>query len=79
MRNRREIQRKKLTIREKLELLKEIERRNEQRRKAFAEKERRDEQARKEFAEKERRNRRLLDLYVKDIITKEEFEEKIKR
>lgn len=38
MKKRREIQRKKMTIREKLELLKEIERRNEQRRKDFKKK-----------------------------------------
>ena len=35
MNKRREIKRKKMTMREKLELLKEIERRNEQRRKEF--------------------------------------------
>ena len=35
MNKRREIRKKKMTMREKLELLKEIERRNEQRRKEF--------------------------------------------
>lgn len=54
-----------MTIREKLELLKAIDRRNQQRR--------------KEFAEKENRNRRLFELYMKDLITKEEFEERIKK
>jgi len=38
MKKHREIHRKKMTIREKLELLKEIERRNQQRRKEFKKK-----------------------------------------
>lgn len=38
MKKHREIQRKKMTIREKLERLKEIERRNQQRREEFKKK-----------------------------------------
>lgn len=55
---------KPFTAREKLELMKQMEERNEQRRKAFAEKKRRDE--------------RLLDMYLEGHITKEELYKRIK-
>lgn len=55
---------KHFTTREKLELMKQIEERNEERRKKFAEKKRRDEM--------------LLDLYLDGTITKEELYRRIK-
>lgn len=55
---------KHFTAREKLEMMKQVEERNEQRRKAFAEKKRRDE--------------RLLDMYLDGDITKEELYKRIK-
>ena len=55
---------KHFTAREKLELMKQMEARNEERRKKFAEKKRRDEM--------------LLDLYLEGSITKEELYRKIK-
>ena len=55
---------KHFTAREKLELMKQMEARNEERRKKFAEKKRRDE--------------RLLDLYLEGHITKEELYRRIK-
>lgn len=55
---------KHFTAREKLELMKQIEARNEERRKKFAEKKRRDEM--------------LLDLYLEGSITKEELYRRIK-
>ena len=54
---------KHMTTREKLELMKQIEERNEQRRKDFAEKKERDEQ--------------LLDMYLEGEITKEELYKRI--
>lgn len=55
---------KRMSIREKLELMKQMEERNEQRR--------------KEFAEKKAREERLLDLYLEGRITKEELYKRIK-
>ena len=55
---------KHFTAREKLELMKQIEARNEERRKKFAEKKARDE--------------RLLDMYLEGQITKEELNRRIK-
>lgn len=55
---------KHMTTREKLELMKQIEERNEQRRAAYAAKKKRDE--------------KLLDLYLDGRITKEELYRKIK-
>lgn len=55
---------KHFTAREKLELMKEIEERNEQRR--------------KEFAAKKKRDEKLLDLYLEGKIDKEELYRKIK-
>lgn len=55
---------KHFTAREKLELKKQAEARNEERRKKFAEKKRRDEM--------------LLDLYLDGSITKEELYKRIK-
>lgn len=55
---------KHFTAREKLELMKQMEARNEERRKKFAEKKRRDEM--------------LLDLYLEGSITKEELYRRIK-
>ena len=57
---------KKMTIREKLELMKEIAQRNRERRQEFLEKEKRD------------RNKKLFDLYVNGMISREEFERKFK-
>lgn len=51
--------RTKMSIREKLELMKEIARRNEQRR--------------KEFAKKQARNEKVLELYERGEISKEQF------
>ena len=58
--------RKKLTITEKLKLMKEMDRRNEERRKAFVEQ------------EKKAREEKLIDLYLDGRITKEQFEKRIK-
>ena len=54
---------KHMTTREKLELMKQIEERNEQRR--------------KEFAAKKERDERLLDMYLEGEITKEELDKRI--
>lgn len=54
----------KMTTREKLELMKEIDQRNEQRR--------------KEFVEKKKRDEKLLDMYLDGKITKEELYKRIK-
>ncbi|MDD6142750.1 MAG: hypothetical protein PUD16_04535 [bacterium] len=54
----------KMTTREKLELMKEIDQRNEQRR--------------KEFVEKKTRDEKLLDKYLDGEITKEELYKRIK-
>lgn len=55
---------KHFTAREKLEMMKQVEERNEQRR--------------KEFAEKKRRDERLLDMYLDGHIKKEELYKRIK-
>ena len=60
---------KHMTIREKLELQKQIKERNEQRMKEFAEQE----TAKKAYNEK------LVDLYVEGRITDEQFRARIKR
>ena len=57
---------KRMTTREKLDLMKQMEERNEQRRKDFAEQ------------EKKAREEKLLDLYLDGSITKEELYRKIK-
>ena len=58
---------KKMTIREKLELMKEIAQRNRERRQEFLEKEKRE------------RNEKLFDLYVKGMISREVFERRYKK
>lgn len=58
------MEKKHFTTREKLELMKRIEARNEQRR--------------KEFAEKKRRDEKLLDMCLEGKIEKEELYRKIK-
>lgn len=58
---------KKMTIREKLELMKEIAQRNKERRQAFLEK------------EKQERNEKLFDMYVNGMISREEFEHRYKK
>lgn len=55
---------KHFTAREKLELMKQIEERNEQRR--------------AEFAAKKKRDEKLLDLYLEGKIDKEELYRRIK-
>ena len=55
---------KHFSAREKLEMMKQIEERNEQRR--------------KEFAEKKARDERLLDAYLDGHIEKEELYKRIK-
>lgn len=55
---------KHMTTREKLELMKDIDQRNEQRR--------------KEFVEKKKRDEKLLDMYLEGHITKEELYKRIK-
>lgn len=60
---------KHMTTREKLELMKQIEERNEQRRKEFAEQE----------AAKKAHNERLLDMYIEGRITKEQLYARIKK
>ena len=54
---------KHMTTREKLELMKQIEERNEQRR--------------KDFAEKKKRNERLIDMYLDGEIAKAELYKRI--
>lgn len=54
---------KHMTTREKLELMRQIEGRNEQRR--------------KEYAAKKEREERLLDMYLEGEITKEELFKRI--
>jgi len=58
---------KKMTIREKLELMKEIAQRNRERRQEFLEKEKRE------------RNEKLFDLYVNGMISREDFERRYKK
>lgn len=55
-----------MSIREKLELMKEIAQRNEERRQEFLEQ------------KKQERNEKLFDLYVNGMISREEFERKYK-
>ena len=55
---------KHMTTHEKLELMKDIDQRNEQRR--------------KEFVEKKKRDEKLLDMYLDGEITKEELYKRIK-
>lgn len=57
---------KRMTTREKLYLMKEMEERNEQRRKEFSEQ------------EKKAREEKLLDMYLEGHITKEELYKRIK-
>lgn len=57
---------KKMSIREKLEMMKEIAQRNEERRQEFLEK------------KKHERNEKLFDMYVNGMISREEFERKYK-
>lgn len=54
----------RMTAREKLEYMKQMKERNEQRR--------------KEFAAKKSRDERLLDMYLEGHITKEELYKRIK-
>lgn len=56
----------KMSIREKLELMKQIDQQNEQRRKEFVEQ------------EKKARDEKLLDKYLDGEITKEELYKRIK-
>ena len=56
---------KHFTAREKLELMKQMEERNEQRR--------------KEFAAKKAHNELLLDMYLEGHITKEEMKKHMKK
>ena len=58
--------RNKLTITEKLKLMKEMDQRNEERRKEFIEQ------------EKKAREEKLIDLYLDGRITKKQFEKRIK-
>ena len=58
---------KRMTIRERLELMKDISRRNEERRKAFVEQEKRE------------HNERLFDMYVEGLLSREEFERRYKK
>lgn len=58
---------KKMSIREKLEMMKEIAKRNEERRQEFLEK------------KKQERNEKLFDLYVNGMISREEFESKYRK
>jgi hypothetical protein len=51
--------RKHMTTREKLELMKEIAQRNEQRR--------------KEFVDQEKRNKKLLEMLERGVISEEDF------
>lgn len=59
---------KRMTTRDKLELMKDIERRNEQRRKEFAEKK----------AANKAREERLFKMFEEGQITKEEFFKQLK-
>lgn len=56
-----------MSIREKLEMMKEIAKRNEERRQEFLEK------------KKQERNEKLFDLYVNGMISREEFESKYRK
>ena len=61
------MEKKHMTTREKLDLMKEINERNEQRRKEFAEKKKQD------------INKELFDMLVNGEITREEFERMFKK
>ena len=58
---------KKMSIIEKLKMMKEMAERNRQRRQEFLEQ------------EKQARNEKLFDLYVNGMISREEFERKYKK
>ena len=58
---------KKMSILEKLKLMKEMAERNRQRRQEFLEN------------EKQARNEKLFDLYVNGMISREEFERKFQK
>lgn len=59
------MQKKRMTTKEKLKLMEEIDERNEQRRREFVE-------------QKKTREKKLLDTYIDGIISKEEFLKRIK-
>lgn len=59
------MKKKRMTTKEKLKLMEEIDERNEQRRREFVE-------------QKETREKKLLDTYIDGIISKEEFLKRIK-
>lgn len=60
------MEKKRMTTREKLDLMKQMEERNEQRRKEFV------------AQEKKARDEKLLDMYLDGHITKEELYKRIK-
>lgn len=59
------MKKKRMTTKEKLKLMEEIDERNEQRRREFVE-------------QKKTREKKLLDMYIDGIISKEEFLKRIK-
>ncbi|GEM_PF-5355663 len=59
------MKKKRMTTKEKLKLMEEIDERNEQRRREFVE-------------QKKTREKKLLDTYIDGIISKEEFLKRIK-
>lgn len=59
------MKKKRMTTKEKLKLMEEIDERNEQRRREFVER-------------KKTREKKLLDTYIDGIISKEEFLKRIK-
>lgn len=59
------LKKKRMTTKEKLKLMEEIDERNEQRRREFVE-------------QKKTREKKLLDTYIDGIISKEEFLKRIK-
>lgn len=59
------MKKKRMTTKEKLKLMEEIDERNEQRRREFVE-------------QKKAREKKLLDTYIDGIISKEEFLKRIK-
>lgn len=59
------MKKKRITTKEKLKLMEEIDERNEQRRREFVE-------------QKKTREKKLLDTYIDGIISKEEFLKRIK-
>lgn len=59
------MKKKRMTTKEKLKLMEEIDERNEQRRREFVE-------------QKKTREKELLDTYIDGIISKEEFLKRIK-